>query len=158
MKKQRQLQNLVLRDKEGEGILVMDNEGLREFRKAPTDPHIKTGISIIRNRLEACQTVCVRDMGGWTRLPSVTLRTRMSLKLDLKGGAWMAGATLLIAKPINSSSNDDGARQPPIEADAEEDEKHVELALEAFGGGVYAEAVRDLARCRHGYCHLNIPF
>lgn len=74
------------------------------------------------------------------------------------GGAWMAGATLLIAKPINSSSNDDGARQPPIEADAEEDEKHVELALEAFGGGVYAEAVRDLARCRHGYCHLNIPF
>lgn len=159
VKEQKQLERLVLRDKDGEGTVVMDKDGLREFREDPAELQVIDDLSVvIGGEGGQGQGVWERKMGGRTMVPSVRLRMRHVLKLEVEGGgAWMGGATLVIVKPTSSSTSDDrGPQQQAMEADVEGDEeKDAELALEAFGGGVYGEAVRALVKTRGYLLEMN---
>lgn len=157
VKQQTQLERLVLRDKDGEGTVVMDKDGLREFREEPAELQVSDDLSVVLGG-EGGQGVWERKMGSRTMVPSVRLRMRHVLKLEVEGGgAWMGGATLVIVKPTSSSTSDDsGAQQQAMEADVRGDEeKDAELALEAFGGGVYGEAVRALVKTRGYLLEMN---
>jgi hypothetical protein len=161
VKEQKQLERLVLRDKDGEGTVVMDKDGLREFREDPAELQDSDDLSVvIGGEGGQGQGMWERKLGGRTPVPSVRLRMRHVLKLEVEGGAWMGGATLVIVKPTSSSWMDDGAQaqaqQQTMEGDVEdEEEKDAELALEAFGGGVYGEAVRALVNTRGYLLEMN---
>ncbi|XP_062164289.1 F-box protein AUF2 [Alnus glutinosa] len=165
VKEQTQLERLVLRDKDGEGTVVMDKDGLREFREDTAELQVSDDLSVViggeggqGQGQGQGQGVWERKMGGRTTVPSVRLRMRHVLKLEVEGGgAWMSGATLVIVKPTSSSTSDDrGPQQQAMEADVEGDEeKDAELALEAFGGGVYGEAVRALVKTRGYLLEMN---
>ncbi|KAE8056887.1 hypothetical protein FH972_013621 [Carpinus fangiana] len=161
VKKHKQLERLVLRDKDGEGTVVMDKDGLREFREDPAELQDSDDLSVViggEGGQGQGQGMWERKLGGRTPVPSVRLRMRHVLKLEVEGGAWMGGATLVIVKPTSSSWMDDGAQaqQQTMEGDVEdEEEKDAELALEAFGGGVYEEAVRALVNTRGYLLEMN---
>ncbi|XP_059460889.1 F-box protein AUF1 [Corylus avellana] len=159
VKEQKQLERLVLRDKDGEGTVVMDKDGLREFREDPAQLQVSDDLSVVSGGEGGQgQGMWERKLGGRTPVPSVRLRMRHVLKLEVEGGAWMGGATLVIVKPTSSNWRDDGAQpqQQALEGDVEdEEEKDAELALEAFGGGVYGEAVRALVKTRGYLLEMN---
>ncbi|KAJ0024952.1 hypothetical protein Pint_08322 [Pistacia integerrima] len=81
--------------------------------------------------------------GQWDRsrtmVPSVKMRMRHEPKLMLKGGVWVEGATLVVVRPSEGKDDvDDG-----------------ELALGAFGDGIYREAVQELLKSRSYMLEMN---
>jgi hypothetical protein len=139
--------------------------GFRELRSSPPS-HIPADFGEVGFagglKLRVVWTINALIAAGRTPVPSVRLRMRHVLKLEVEGGAWMGGATLVIMKPTSSSWMDDGAQaqaqaqQQTMEGDVEdEEEKDAELALEAFGGGVYGEAVRALVNTRGYLLEMN---
>lgn len=82
-----EMERLVLTDREGEGTVVMDKQGMRECRLGGA--HAREG------ECERSRTV----------VPSVKMRMRHEPKLMLKGGVWVEGATLVVVRP--SEGKDD---------------------------------------------------
>ncbi|XP_061973436.1 F-box protein AUF2-like isoform X2 [Populus nigra] len=108
VKEHREMERLVLVDREGEGTVAMEKEGLRECRE------------------EARGGEWEED-GGRTVVPCVRMRMRHEQRVQLKDGVWMEGVTLVVVRPCSGGG----------------DVEDAELALGAFGGGIYGEAVQD---------------
>lgn len=138
VKEQEGLERLVLRDKEGEGTLVITEAGLREWREDNEEDEEEE-----------------EEEEGWernrTRVPSVRMRMRHESKVELHGGVWAEGATLVVVRPSFGSKNAGG---DIVEEEMKEDG---ELAREAFGGAgaVYGEAVQALLKGRSYVLEMN---
>ncbi|KAF8411485.1 hypothetical protein HHK36_004037 [Tetracentron sinense] len=120
----REIESLVLRDREGEGKVVMDKEGLKEFREGEEE--------------QVSSTV------GWknrTTVPPVRMRMRHEPRLDLPGGVRMKGATLVVVR-----STEEGIHHP-TETEAEEQKEDAVIAVGSFGG-VFGDAVEALLKSR----------
>ncbi|XP_058085713.1 F-box protein AUF1-like [Magnolia sinica] len=75
-----EMEGLVLRDRDGEGVVVMDKEGLREFREVE-DKESQVRVGEVKSR---------------TMVPAVRMRMRHVAGIDLPGGVRMRGATLVV--------------------------------------------------------------
>lgn len=129
------LSHLIVCDRENEGTVVMDKDGLREFRE----------------RIGAAAEETDNGGGVWRRnnrttVPAVGMRMRHVPKLELSSGMVMEGATLVVVRPI-----DGGQRR----CEAEETYDDAALAAEAFGSGVYAEAAEKLLKGRSYILEMN---
>ncbi|KAL8523464.1 hypothetical protein ACS0TY_013427 [Phlomoides rotata] len=131
---QESLCHLVVYDKENEGTVIMDQEGLREFRDAgDSAEEINSGGAWWRNNR--------------TTVPAVGIRMRHEAKLELSSGMVMEGATLVVVRPVGG-----GQRR----REAEDHHGDDGLAAEAFGKeGVYAEAVERLLKSRNYILEMN---
>lgn len=132
---QRLLSHLIVSDRENEGMMIMDKDGLREFREriGGTAEETNDGGDVWwgNNR---------------TTVPAVGMRMRHEPKLELSSGMVMEGATLVVVRPVDGG-------QPHCEA--EETYGDEALATEAFGSGVYAEAVEKLLKSRSYILEMN---
>lgn len=144
VREQKWLERLVLRDREGEGTLVITEDGLREWRQGNDENE---------DEEEAEQ--------GWersrTRVPSVRMRMRHESRVELPGGVWAEGATLVVVRPRFGRKLNPGGRSGGGEVE-EETKEDGELAREAFGiegGGVYAQAVQALLKGRSYVLEMN---
>lgn len=133
VKEQGSLSHLVVCDRENEGTVIMDKDGLREFRESGAAEEIDSG-------------------GAWwgnnrTTVPAVGIRMRHEAKLELSSGMVMEGATLVVVRPVAG-----GHRR----REAEDHRGDEGLAAEAFGEeGVYAEAVERLLKSRNYILEMN---
>ncbi|CAI0468369.1 unnamed protein product [Linum tenue] len=119
------MERLVLKDAEGEGTLVMEEDGLREWRRSA---EVEVGGG---------------GDGGWegrrTVLPSVRMRMRHQRKLRLESGAWIQSATLVVVRPSSGGGEKgDG-----------------EMAMAAYGGGAYEDVVGALLKTRSYSLEMN---
>ncbi|KAI5355533.1 Hypothetical predicted protein [Prunus dulcis] len=129
VREQRGLETLVLRDREGEGVVVMEKEGLRECGREDT--------------CDAEEEEEEVEEEGWdrgrSRVPSVRMRMRHVPRMELKGGVWVEGATLVVVRPSLSGDVEDG-----------------DLAMGAFGGDVlYGEVVEALLKAKSYLLEMN---
>ncbi|KAJ0257600.1 F-box protein [Hirschfeldia incana] len=126
VKEHEEMESLVVRDRGGEGTLVMGKEGLREFRKTEA---AREG-EAVDERVEKNRSV----------VPSVRMSMRHAPSLKLESGICLESATLVIARPSEGYS------------DVGDDE----LATEAFAGNcMYGEAVVALLKCRKNALEMN---
>jgi|UniRef100_A0A2N9EYB1 hypothetical protein len=149
----KELETLILRDREGEGTLVMDKEGLSELRAGAAQVSDYKEWAVHFSGIDG-----EINGGGRTTVPSVRMRMRHVPKLGLKGGAWVDGATLVVVRPTRIISKDDGPEDKAqfIEADVEEDVVgDGALALESFGRGEYGEAVQAVVKTRSYHLEMN---
>ncbi|XP_050378034.1 F-box protein AUF2 [Argentina anserina] len=126
VREQAGLECLVLRDREAEGAVVMEKDGLRECRE---EGEVVGDDN--EEGLDRCRT----------RVPSVRMRMRHVPRLELKCGLWVEGATLVVVRPSYGGGDlavEDG-----------------ELALKAFGDGVYGEVVQKLVKARSYLLEMN---
>lgn len=115
-----EMENLVLRDRGGEGVVVMEKDGLEEVRKS----RVRDGGD---GGGEASQWRRTR-----TRVPSTTVRIRHRPRVELRRGMWMEDATLVVVRPTG---------------DADVVKEDEDVALSAFGGeNVYRDAVEALLK------------
>ncbi|KAL5559029.1 hypothetical protein UlMin_035240 [Ulmus minor] len=135
VEEQREMERLVLRDREGEGTVVMDKAALAEFRESSVEEKEEEEEGRERNR---------------TRVPSVKMRMRHEPRLELNGGVWAEGATLVVVRPSLSGTHLGGGAD--VVAEMRED---VELATGAFGEGLYGEAVQALLKSRSYLLEMN---
>lgn len=139
VKGHREMERVTLKDREGEGTVVMEKEGLRECREEECE-----GAGEVRE-----------DELGWERsrtvVPCVRMRMRHEPRLQLKCGVWVEGATLVVVRPI--AMKDGGGSHCDVEVDGD-----AELALVAFGDdkdGIYGEVVRALLSSRSYLLEMN---
>lgn len=131
VREQQFLSHLVVSDRENEGTIVMDEDGLREFR----DDGGKTAEEEITSG------------GAWwrsnrTTVPAVGIRMRHEAKLELPGNTVMEGATLVVVRPAAASGEEHGGDDALVAA--------------AFGReSVYAEAARRLLKSRSYILEMN---
>ncbi|KAL3845816.1 hypothetical protein ACJIZ3_003219 [Penstemon smallii] len=119
------LSNLLVTDRENEGTVVMDEDGLREFRESGGGGgEVEEDVLSYR-----------------TRVPPVRMRMRHEVKLELSGGVVMEGATLVVVRPAVGGEL------------AEEEE--LAAAEVFGNEGVYAEAVKRLMKCRSYVLEMN---
>ncbi|KAK2984662.1 hypothetical protein RJ640_006645 [Escallonia rubra] len=138
-----ELRRLVVRDREGEGTVVMDEVGLREWREEGGGGGEEEDVE-----------VGVGGGGGggvWWRnnrtpVPAVRMRMRHEARLELGGGVRMEGATLVVVRPVDGGGSE--------AASEEEQGRDAELACGAFGG-VYGEAVERLLKSRSYLLEMN---
>ncbi|WCJ44500.1 F-box family protein [Euphorbia peplus] len=128
VKQHEEMERLVLRDKEEEGTVVMEAEGLRECRK-----EMATAARGGECEWEACRTV----------VPSVRIRMRHEDKVLLKNGESVEAGTLVIIRS--------GLGKDCVDSTAEDSE----LAMRAFGGGEYREAVELLLNSKSYLLEMN---
>ncbi|KAG6585288.1 F-box protein, partial [Cucurbita argyrosperma subsp. argyrosperma] len=124
-----EVESLVLRDREGEGVVEMDKDGLDEWRKS-------------RDRSGEDGGGVAAEGGEWrrtrTRVPSTTVRMRHLPRVELRRGMWMEDATLVVVRPTTNASKD--------KTDDMEKEND-EVAFRTFeGDDVYGEAVGALLK------------
>ncbi|EEF48483.1 F-box protein AUF1 [Ricinus communis] len=74
-----------------------------------------------------------------TVVPSVRMRVRHETRVRLSDGTWLEGATLVVVRPCVA------------DADVED----AELAMDAFGGEVYGEAVKLLLKTKSYVLEMN---
>ncbi|XVF64761.1 hypothetical protein PTKIN_Ptkin09bG0192700 [Pterospermum kingtungense] len=120
------MEELVLTDRDGEGVVVVEKQGLSEWRKARESEREKEEEEEERGR---------------TVVPSVRMRMRHEPSL---------GATLVVVRAVIDGAHSQS--QIGREADVEDD---AELALKAFGSGVYGDAVRELLKVRSYLLEMN---
>ncbi|PON61586.1 F-box domain containing protein [Parasponia andersonii] len=154
VREQRELERLVLRDRDGEGTVVMDKAGMSELRAAAAahvsqeeeDDEDEDGGEGSRNR---------------TRVPNVRMRMRHAPRLELNDGVWAEGATLVVVRPSmgdrdgDESSGTQLGRAGGRDDVAEELREDAELATAAFGEGLYGEAVQALLKGRSYILEMN---
>lgn len=126
VKEHEEMERLILRDRDGEGTVVME-EGLRECRE-------ETAARGGEWEWDASRTV----------VPSVRIRMRHEGRLQVKSGEWMEGATLVIVRPSGGCGGG-------VDSTAEDGE----LAMKAFGDGVYREAVKQLLNSKSYLVEMN---
>ncbi|KAK4341444.1 hypothetical protein RND71_039945 [Anisodus tanguticus] len=140
----KELENLTIKDRENEGRVVMDMKGLRECREGEENNELNNGGS------------SGNGDGLWwrsnrTTVPAVRMRMRHEARMELSGGTRMVGATLVVVRPISSSSGG-GERSNEVE----EQNGDVGLALGAFREDlVYCEAVEMLLKSRSYILEMN---
>ncbi|KAH6759005.1 hypothetical protein C2S51_019240 [Perilla frutescens var. frutescens] len=128
------LSHLIVCDRESEGTVIMDKDGLRDFRErigAAAEETNNGGVWWQNNR---------------TTVPAVGMRMRHVPKLELSSGVVVEGATLVVVRPIGG-----GERR----CEAEETDDDAVLAAEAFGSGIYAEAAEKLLKGRSYILEMN---
>ncbi|XP_059279795.1 F-box protein AUF2-like [Lycium ferocissimum] len=134
----KELENLLIKDREDEGKVVMDKKGLRECRECSEENEVNNGSS------------GNGGVGLWwrnnrTTVPAVRMRMRHEARMELSGGTKMVGATLVVVRPINERSDE-----------VEEQNGDVGIALGAFGEDqVYSEAVERLLKSRSYILEMN---
>lgn len=131
VKGHKEMEMLVLKDREGEGTVVMDKEGLMQCRSET----ITAAAEAASGEVEASRTV----------VPSVRMRMRHEPRVQLKNGVWVEGATLVVVRPCC------GGVQSGDHAELED----ADLALGAFGDGVYADAVQVLLKSKSYLLEMN---
>lgn len=122
-----EMESLLLVDRDGEGTVVMDKEGMRECRSEAAQVSEVEGWGRIRSRTR-------------TTVPSVRMRMRHVPRLMLAGGIWVEGATLVVVR-ANAGGRDDV--------------EDAELALGAFGDGGFREAVLEMLKSRSYMLEMN---
>ncbi|KAL6962703.1 hypothetical protein U1Q18_037662 [Sarracenia purpurea var. burkii] len=135
VKEHGELERLVVRDREEEGTVVMEKDGLRECRESCEE--------------EESAAAQVGGNGVWwrnnrTTVPAVRMRMRHVPRLELSNGFRMEGATLVVVRPTTSCT----------ETEAEEQIGNSGLDFGAFGG-VYGEAVEKLLKSRSYLLEMN---
>ncbi|XP_060198840.1 F-box protein AUF2-like [Lycium barbarum] len=128
----KELENLLIKDREDEGKVVMDKKGLRECRECSEVNNGSSGVGLWwrSNR---------------TTVPAVRMRMRHEARMELSGGTKMVGATLVVVRPINERSDE-----------VEEQNGDVGIALGAFREDqVYCEAVERLLKSRSYILEMN---
>ncbi|XP_071925088.1 F-box protein AUF1-like [Coffea arabica] len=149
IREQTDLSNLVVKDKDNEGMVVMDKGGLKECRERGGEEEEMNNNNNNSNNN--------RRAGVWwksnrTTVPAVRMRMRHEARMELSNGVKLEGATLVVVRPINASGC--GGRGGGSEA--EEQSGDVGLAMGAFGGdGVYGEAIERLLKCRSYILEMN---
>lgn len=146
VKEQEALERLVVRDKEEEGTVVMERDGLKECRESWEEEEKEEAVSSSGGGSGG------NRRGVWwrnnrTKVPAVRMRMRHVPRLELSGGDLMEGATLVVVKPINGGGG--GAETE------EEEEVSGMMAYGAFGGGLYGEAVEKLLKSRSYILEMN---
>ena len=157
MEEHEEIEKLVLTDKEGEGTLVMNKEGLAELRAA--------GVAQVSEHKEWAAHYRGWDQesnGSRTMVPSVRMRMRHVAKTELNSGGWLDGATLVVVRPTTIMCkdgvaevevNEEGQRVDDVEEDVAGD---VNLALKAFeDDGACGEAVQALVKTRSYHLEMN---
>lgn len=130
IREHRELERLVLRDRDGEGTVVMDREALRECRDGEGE----------EEQEEEAVEPGERDKSR-TKVPAVQMRMRHEPLLELEGcGVRMGGATLVVVTPIK-----DGRKTGTEEAG---------LVCDAFEG-MFGEAARTLLKTRTYLLEMN---
>lgn len=124
-----EMESLLLVDRDGEGTVVMDKEGMRECRLEAAQVSEEEGWGRIRSRTRTR-----------TMVPTVRMRMRHVPRLMLAGGIWVEGATLVVVR-ANAGGNDDV--------------EDAELALGAFGDGSSREAVLEMLKSRSYMLEMN---
>ncbi|KAG6598679.1 F-box protein, partial [Cucurbita argyrosperma subsp. sororia] len=115
-----EMKNLVLRDRGGNGVVVMEENGLEDFRR-----------SRMFGGGEAAGRLQMR-----TRIPSTTVRMKCWPLLEIRQGLYMEDATLVVVRPTGNASMDQSTDVEKEDAD---------LALSAFeDDDVYTDAVAAL--------------
>ncbi|GMN45305.1 hypothetical protein TIFTF001_014496 [Ficus carica] len=148
VREQSELRRLVLTDREGEGTVVMDEAGLAELRSGTAElaEHVSGGGG---GEEEDEDDVAERNR---TRVPSVRMRMRHAPRLELKGGLWAEGATLVVVRPTTTiKEGSGGGAQTQLGDDVAE----ADLATRAFGEGLYGEAVGALLKSRTYILEMN---
>ncbi|XP_031737839.1 F-box protein At1g22220 isoform X2 [Cucumis sativus] len=117
-----EMESLALRDRGGEGVVVMEKKGLEELRRW----RMGDGGEVAEWRRTR------------TRVPSTTVRMRHKGRVEVRRGMWMEDATLVVVKPSGNGRKS---------GDGEVDKEDAEVAVRAFeGDDVYREAVEALLR------------
>ncbi|XP_057957043.1 F-box protein AUF2-like [Malania oleifera] len=141
VREHREMERLVLRDRETEGTLVMEKAGLREWREAEAEAEAEV-------EEEEEEAGLPGETAAWrnnrTTVPAVRMRMRHEPWLALSDGVRMEGATLVVVRPIRNGGA--GGK----EAEAEDGE----VALGAFEG-VFGEAVQALLKSRSYLLEMN---
>ncbi|XP_009786216.1 F-box protein AUF1 [Nicotiana sylvestris] len=139
----KELENLVIKDREDEGKVVMDKKGLRECRESQGE-----GEEAEVNSATSGNGVGVWWRSNRTTVPAVRMRMRHEARMELSDGTKMVGATLVVVRPINQGNGE--------RSEVEEQNGDVGLALAAFGDdAVYGEAVERLLKSRSYILEMN---
>ncbi|KAL8226353.1 hypothetical protein R6Q57_016185 [Mikania cordata] len=134
------LSKLIIKDREDEGTVIMNESGIKEYRDDTGENHSDedrqngSGVWWQSNR---------------TRVPAVWMRMRHEARLELSNGVTMDGATLVV---VRRAGNAGGTAE-----DAEEERRWDEGSVAAGGGfdGVYGEAVAKLITRRSYLLEMN---
>ncbi|XP_008445343.2 F-box protein AUF2 [Cucumis melo] len=117
-----EMESLVLRDRGGEGVVVMEKKGLEELRRW----RMGDGGEVAEWRRTR------------TRVPSTTVRMRHRGRVEVRRGMWMEDATLVVVRPSGNCRKS---------GDGDVDKEDAEVAVKAFeGDDVYREAVEALLK------------
>ncbi|KAM3305456.1 F-box protein AUF1-like [Capsicum chacoense] len=137
----KELESLLIKDREDEGKVVMDKKGLRECRE-------NEGEEGEVNNASSGNGVGLWWRSNRTTVPAVRMRMRHEARMELSNGTKMFGATLVVVRPISSGVD--------IRSEVEEQNGDVGLALGAFGDdAVYCEAVERLLKSRSYILEMN---
>ncbi|CAN4080448.1 unnamed protein product [Withania somnifera] len=138
----KELENLVIKDREDEGKVVMDKKGLRECRESQCEGEEEL------NNASSGNGVGLWWRSNRTTVPAVRMRMRHEARMELSDGTKMFGATLVVVRPINGGGGE--------RSEVEEQNGDVGLALEAFwDDAVYCEAVERLLKTRSYILEMN---
>lgn len=126
----RGLTKLVVKDRENEGVVVMNELGINEFRE---------------NSQNECSGEGEEEGVWWrsnrTRVPAVWMRMRHEARLELSNGVVMEGATLVVVGPTNVGEGEGEGWDENLVANRFE--------------GVYGEAVAKLIKRRSYLLEMN---
>ena len=125
-----------MKDREGEGTVAMGEAGLAELRSAAAEEEEDDDDDDVAER-------------NRTRVPSVRMRMRHAPRLELKGGVWAEGATLVVVRPTKDECG--GGTGPHQGSDVDD----AYLATSAFDEGLYGEAVQALLKTRSYILEMN---
>ncbi|RZC64583.1 hypothetical protein C5167_008271 [Papaver somniferum] len=149
IKEHKEIESLVLSDRENEGKVVMNQQGLKEFRVHEEENGGGGGGG------GGGVDLSTSTVQGWknnrTVVPAVRMRMRHESKLDLSCGVRMRGATLVVVRP---AITDEFERRKNWKSEIEERQEDKELALGAFDG-VFGEAVEALMKRRSYLLEMN---
>lgn len=150
IKEQTDLSNLIVKDKDNEGNVVMDKIGLKECReKRAEDEETNNNNNTNHNSNNRGAGAGVWWKSNRTTVPAVRMRMRHEARMELSNGMKLEGATLVVVRPISSGCGGAGS-------EVEEQSGDVGLAMGAFGGDkVYGEAVEKLLKCRSYILEMN---
>lgn len=150
IKEQKDLSNLIVKDKDNEGNVVMDKSGLKECREKRAEDEETNNNNTTTNNNNSNNRAA--GAGVWwksnrTTVPAVRMRMRHEARMELSNGMKLEGATLVVVRPISSGGGG---------SEVEEQSGDVGLAMGAFGGDkVYGEAVERLLKCRSYILEMN---
>ncbi|KAI3672429.1 hypothetical protein L6452_38517 [Arctium lappa] len=140
------LSKLIVKDREGEGTVIMNESGIKEFREDKGENQDD----------EEGQNGNLNSGGVWwrsnrTRVPAVWMRMRHEAKLELSNGVTMEGATLVVVRPTTNAAIGATAEE------AEEEQRWDEGLVAAGRGfdGMYGEAVEKLIKRRSYLLEMN---
>ncbi|KAL1204223.1 F-box protein AUF1 [Cardamine amara subsp. amara] len=127
VKEHKEMEKLIVRDREGEGTVVMDAAGMKEYRETEARDGDKG----------------LERVGERTVVPSVRMSMRHAPSLMLKSGICLEAATLVVVRPSGVASDDN-------------DVELVTEAFAGDGGDcMYGEAVMALLKRRRNVLEMN---